>query len=131
MSLIKKPIPSCDKTGSGGGFYRILTYSTLQRYGNPLKLPNKNSKIFGKTMEVKLSYKDYMLMRPNEIKVFQFDSVKAAYNARAIAYMMPSTHPRKSVRRYKCSVDEERRTLTVKAIGYDNKGDKAPGEGNS
>lgn len=74
-------------------------------------------------MEVKLSYKDYMAMRPGEIKAFRFDTVKAAYNARAIAYMMPSSHPREDVARYKCSVDENNRTLTVEAIGYDGKGD--------
>lgn len=74
-------------------------------------------------MEVKLSYKDYMEMRPGDVKTFQFDSVKAAYNARAIAYMMPSAHPRNDVARYSCSVDEDHKTLTVEAIPNDNKGD--------
>lgn len=74
-------------------------------------------------MEVKLGYKDYMEMRVGDKKVFFFDTVKAAYSARAIAYMMPSAHPRTDVKRYKCSIDENRRTLTVEAIGYDEQGD--------
>lgn len=82
-------------------------------------------------MEVKLSYKDYMAMSPGEKKTFLFDSVKAAYSARAIAYMMPSKHPREDVARYSCVVDENNRTLTVKAIAYDEQGTKAAGEGNS
>lgn len=78
-------------------------------------------------MEVKLSYKDYMAMSPGEKKTFQFDSVKAAYSARAIAYMMPSKHPRKDVSRYSCAVDENNRTLIVEAVAYDKQGTEAAG----
>lgn len=82
-------------------------------------------------MEVKLSYRDYMAMKPGEKKTFRFDTVKAAYNAKAIAYMMPSQHPRADVKRYSCSIDENEKTLTVEAIVYDEQGTEAAGERNS
>lgn len=66
-----------------------------------------------------MSYKDLMAMSPGEKKVFQFDSAKAAYNARALAYMMPSKHARRDVKRYSCSVDENNKMLFVEAIAYD------------
>lgn len=74
-------------------------------------------------MERKLSYHDYMAMKAGETQTFEFDSVKAAYAARAIAYVMPAAHPRQDVKRYSCAIDENARTLTVKAIGYDEPGD--------
>lgn len=69
-------------------------------------------------MEKKVSYKDYMEMQPGDTRTFKFDSVKAAYNAKAVAYMQPTQHPRKDVARYSCSIDETKKTLTVTAIGY-------------
>lgn len=78
-------------------------------------------------MEVKLSYRDYMEMKPGEEKTFRFDTVKAAYSAKAIAYMMPAQHPRTDVKRYSCRIDENKRELTVKAIPYDEQGTEAAG----
>lgn len=74
-------------------------------------------------MERKISYHDYMQMKPGDVQVFEFDTVKAAYAARAVAYVTPQAHPRDDVKRYSCAIDENARTLTVRAIGYDEQGD--------
>lgn len=69
-------------------------------------------------MERKVGYKDYMRLKPCETMVFQLDTVKACYNGRVLAYTTPKRHPRKDVKRYKVTVDENERTLTVHAVSF-------------
>ena len=69
-------------------------------------------------MERKVGYMDYMRLKPGETRVFYLDTVKACYNGRVLAYTTPKKHPRKDVKRYKATVDEDERTLTVHAVSF-------------
>ena len=69
-------------------------------------------------VERKVGYMDYMRLKPGETRVFYLDTVKACYNGRVLAYTTPKKHPRKDVKRYKATVDEDERTLTVHAVSF-------------
>ena len=61
---------------------------------------------------------DYMRLKPGETRVWERGSVKGCGSGRGLAYTTPKKHPRKDVKRYRATVDEDERTLTVHAVSF-------------